>query len=86
MKKLNRLALTASMLSVLLCVLFLSGCERSEIVKTAKPLHGGSTKGGNGWAVICIDEVEYIFKSSGAYGGLLSVKFNKDSTISTCDT
>lgn len=38
---------------------------------------------------VCIDGVEYIyFKGSTGYGGwgYMSVKFNRDSTVSLCET
>lgn len=80
MINLNKLVISVFML------LLLSACSESEIAKTAVPLKGGTGgTGKKGWETLCIDKVEYIYKSSGSYGGLLSVKFKPDSTVITCD-
>ena len=79
MKNLKRITFA---LSILIALLAVGGCERSEIGKTGKPLKVGERMG---WEILCIDGVEYINRYYG-YSGVLSVKFNPDSTVSTCDS
>jgi len=76
MKKLNRLALTASMLSVLLAV---SGCS------TGNP----SSTSSNEMKTRCIDGVTYfLFKETSGYSGhgYMSPKFKRDGSLSLCDS
>jgi len=65
---------------IFLVALITTGCSRSEIGSTSKPLKGGEN---NNWEVLCIDGVEYIFRAAG-YSAVMSVKMNSDSTVSEC--
>jgi len=76
MKKLNRLALTASMLSVLLAV---SGCSTGDraATKTAE------------MQTRCIEGITYFMfrESSGNAGfGYMSPKFKRDGSLNLCDS
>jgi hypothetical protein len=75
MKKLNRLALTASMLSVLLCV---SGC-------TDYQSNGVTHSSSERFERICIDGVEYLTRQMG-HRGFMSAHFKPDGSLYTCST
>lgn len=64
-------------LIVLLAIVFLTACSSGEspLTKTAD------------MRVVCLDGVEYyLFREVSGYSGwgYMSVKFNRDSTVSTC--
>jgi len=76
MKNKKRRAFALSVLIALLCV---TGCERSDIGKTGRAIQGGDGK----YEVVCIDGVEYIMFLA-RYRGGITTKIEADGTISTC--
>lgn len=65
-------------LSVVAAVL-LTGCGPTEIGKTSRSIKGGDGK----YSVVCIEGVEYVMYSGGYRAGI-TVKLNKDGSVSTC--
>ena len=64
-------------LMIVTAVLFLAACSGGELPMTKQP----------DMRIVCLDGVEYyLFRESMGYGGwgYMSVKFNPDSTVSTC--
>ena len=81
MNKLKR-----SIIFGILLILTACGGGGSEIDSTRSPLPGGEVHNlGSDWETICIDEVKYIFKSSGSSGGIMSPYFKQDGTLHTCE-
>ena len=64
-------------ITVLTAIIALAGCSyeaERKIVVEGQPT----------FEVFCVDGVEYLSRDEG-YRGYMAVKFNRDSTVSTCE-